>query len=63
MTKGGLEGGCDTRAPPNFGDKVQHKGEGTGYREEGTEGARRGIGYNTGEKGLLPFELSKELRQ
>ena len=25
-----------------FGDRVQHKGEGTRYSEEGKEGARRG---------------------
>ena len=60
IDQGGLEGVCVIRASGNFGDRVQHKGEGTGYREEGTEGARRGdrvqhrgegIGYNTGEKG------------
>ena len=30
LTKGGLEGRPVRRAPANFGDRVQHKGEGTG---------------------------------
>ncbi len=33
---------CGIRARSDFGDRVQHKGEGTRYREKGKEGARRG---------------------
>ena len=49
LTKGGLEGGRRIRASPNFGDRVQHTGEGTGYRVQ--KGRAGGIGYNSGEKG------------